>query len=96
MGVPALALGMFIRKKPNKNGIVSVQIIDHSSGNHKLVNTVGSSDNPEVVDTLMVLANQQLMELTGQQPINFEVEKQQELLNLFFNNINEVLLYGRE
>jgi transposase len=96
LGVPAVALGMFIRKKPNKSGVISVQIIDKSSGRYKLIKTVGSSANVTVVDSLMVLAKQQLIELTCQKPLNFEIQKERELLDLFFNSINEVLLYGPE
>jgi transposase len=85
---------MFIRKKLNKSGVVSVQIIDKSSGKYKLIKTVGSSIDSKVVVVLMETAKQELVALTGQKPINFEIEKERELLDLFFNNINEVLLYG--
>ncbi len=36
---------MFVRKKQNKSGVVSIQVIDKSSGKYKVVKTVGSSAN---------------------------------------------------
>ena len=34
---------MFVRKKPNKSGLISVQVIDKSSGKYKVLKTIGSS-----------------------------------------------------
>jgi len=34
---------MFVRKKPNKSGSLSVQVIDKSSGTYKVIKTLGSS-----------------------------------------------------
>ncbi len=96
LGVPALVLGMFIRKKPNKSGVISVQIIDKSSGKYKLIKTVGSTSNEGVLEELMQKAKHELSELTGQKALNFDVDKEQDLLNLFFNSINEVRLCGPE
>ena len=47
LGVPSVlgALKMFIRKKRNKSGILSVQVIDKSSGKYKVLKTIGSSSN---------------------------------------------------
>jgi len=36
---------MYIRKKNNKSGIISIQVIDKSSGKYKVVKTIGSSSN---------------------------------------------------
>lgn len=40
---------MFVRKKPNKSGSVSVQIIDKSDG-YKVVKTVGCSKDPHKIE----------------------------------------------
>jgi len=40
---------MFVRKKKNKSGVISIQVIDKSSGKYKLIKTIGSSaTSPEV------------------------------------------------
>lgn len=87
---------MFIRKKLNKSGVVSVQIIDKSSGKYKLVKTVGSSPDAAEVEQLIWKAKQQLSELTSQPQLNFDIAKEQELVDLFFSSINEIFLYGPE
>jgi len=40
---------MFVRKKQNKSGVISVQIIDKSSGKYKVVKTIGSSSDEKQV-----------------------------------------------
>lgn len=43
MGVPALYLQMFVRKKKNKSGVISIQVIEKSKGKYKVLKTIGSS-----------------------------------------------------
>lgn len=45
---------MFVRKKPNKSGSVSVQVIDKSNG-YRVVKTIGSSDDPDEIQRLVEL-----------------------------------------
>ncbi len=44
---------MFVRRKKNKNGVVSVQIIDKSSGVYRVHQTVGSSRNLDEIERLV-------------------------------------------
>jgi len=48
-----LFLLMFIRKKENKSGSVSIQIIDKSSGKYKVVKTIGSSQTEGELASLL-------------------------------------------
>lgn len=56
---------MFVRKKPNKSGVVSVQIIDKSSGKYKVVKTVGSSADPKQVERLEIIGKQWISQQRG-------------------------------
>jgi len=47
MGVPFVFLRMFLRKKSNKSGSVSVQIISKHRGNYTVEQTIGSSANEQ-------------------------------------------------
>lgn len=49
---------MFIRKKRNKSGSFSVQIIDKSGGKYRVTQTIGSSRNPDKIKRLMLQAEQ--------------------------------------
>lgn len=89
-------LKMFVRKKPNKSGVVSIQIIDKSGGKYRVVKTVGSSGNPVVIDALYKEARQLIPALTGQQALNFDVQQEKRLIDLFYNSITEIRLAGPE
>lgn len=40
---------MFVRKKPNKSGSISVQVLVKSFGNYKVVKTLDSSEEPQEI-----------------------------------------------
>jgi hypothetical protein len=43
---------VFVRKKRNKSGVISIQVIDKSSGKYRLLKTIGSSSVTSEVDRL--------------------------------------------
>ena len=51
---------MFVRKKRNKSGSTSIQIIDKSRGNYRVIHTVGSSRNPVEIERLHKRAHSKL------------------------------------
>lgn len=65
-GVPLLFLGMFIRKKPNKSGSISVQIISKSGGKYHVHKTIGSGKTEQEVNKLYFLAKQELERISIQ------------------------------
>lgn len=58
---------MFIRKKKNKSGSISIQIISKAKGKYKLVKTIGSSSDEEELIILLSKANYELEKIKGQQ-----------------------------
>ena len=60
---------MFVRKKPNKNGLISVQIIDKSSGKYVVRQTVGSSTDLAEIALLIKKGKQEI--LKGQTSLPF-------------------------
>ncbi len=42
---------MFIRRKVNKSGLISVQVIDKSSGKYKVIKTIGSNHDAERIES---------------------------------------------
>lgn len=61
---------MFIRKKNNKSGTISVQIISKEHGRYKLIKTIGCSADPHQIATL-------------EQQGKYEIERIQKQLPLF-------------
>ena len=65
---------VFVRRKKNKSGVISVQIIDKSSGEYQLYRTVGSSADLSEVENLYKAAKQEIEELTGQQKLPYDFD----------------------
>lgn len=58
---------MFIRKKPNASGSLSIQIIQKINGRYKVVKTIGSATTWQEIDKLENLAKQEVERLSGNQ-----------------------------
>lgn len=56
MGVPQYNMGMFIRKKKNRSGTLSIQVIDKVNG-YKVIKTIGVSSDPDVIEQLLEQGN---------------------------------------
>jgi len=62
---------MFVRKKLNKSGLVSVQVIDKSSGKYKVIKTIGSSRELTLIEKLVNDGEQYIIQLTGKKEFDF-------------------------
>ena len=60
---------MFIRKKQNKSGSVSVQIISKARGKYKVIKTIGSSSTDLEIENLIALAKQEIERIESQQKL---------------------------
>lgn len=78
---------MFVRKKRNKSGVISIQVIDKSSGKYKLLKTIGSSDNTIEVDQLYQQGLDFVKHYQGQQTINFFEQDFKETVKESIRNI---------
>lgn len=62
---------MFVRKKPNKSGLVSVQVIDKSQGKYRVVKTIGSSMDSMEIERLVSEGKRYAQKMMGLQEIDF-------------------------
>lgn len=85
-------MGMFARRKQNKSGVISVQVIDKSSGHYKVVKTLGSSANPSVVDDLFAKANHWIQHNSRQRELDFSQEDQ--LVQQVLQSIQSIQIAG--
>ena len=67
---------MFVRKKKNRSGTVSVVIADKSSGKFKELKTIGVSSAPDEIVRLEVKARQWIDEYSGQMTLDFDESAQ--------------------
>lgn len=57
---------MFIRKKLNASGSLSIQVIQKINGRNKILKTIGSATTQQEIDNLVNLAKQEIERLSGQ------------------------------
>ena len=63
---------MFVRKKKNRSGTVSVVVTDKSGGKFRELKTIGVSSDPDEIVRLEVRARQWIDEYSGQQRLDFD------------------------
>jgi transposase len=87
---------MFVRKKPNKSGVISVQVIDKSSGRYVVYKTIGSSSDTNEIIHLVELAKREIEFATRQAAINFTLLQELAFVDTFINQIESIRLQGPE
>jgi transposase len=87
---------MYFRKKRNKSGLISIQIIDKSSGKYKVHKTIGSSADEKEIEILVNQAKNYVLSYGGQMSIDFILGDDQKYFNSIYDNIEQVQLLGPE
>lgn len=77
---------MFARKKPNRSGSVSIQIIDKSRGKYRVVETVGTSCEPSEIEFLWRSAHHKIPALAGQGSFDFTHETDRAIVHALNND----------
>jgi len=85
---------MFVRKKKNKSGVVSVQIIDKSQGRYRVLETIGSSSDSLEVSRLFTEGESWIAAKRGQAILDFSGERQ--LVEGFLERISQIQVKGVE
>ena len=85
---------MFIRKKKNKSGVISIQVIDKSSGKYKLIKTIGRSVNENEIKSLVKQGQAYIEQYKGQSVFDFN--NTDELFSKFISGITQVNVIGSE
>jgi transposase len=83
---------MFVRKKSNPSGVVSVQVIDKSNGTYKVIKTIGSSDKDQEVKEFFKQGEQWVRSQQGIIEIDFA--REQALFESFTQSIQKLQLAG--
>ena len=87
---------MFIRRKMNKSGSTSIQIIDKSSGRYKVLKTIGSSDDIFEIELLYQKAQKGILELKQQKELPFNQLEELQFADSFMNYLQTLNLVGPE
>lgn len=79
---------MFVRKKPNKSGSVSVQVIDKTFG-YQVVKTIGSSHDPDEVEKMFRQGKRWIKRISKDQLKLFPLRtKEEHIIEGFLEKVN--------
>ena len=87
---------MYWRRKKNKSGVVSIQVIDKSSGKYKVIKTIGSSAVEAEIVRFAQKAKEFINCYGGQQQLDFILGDDQRYFKSIYENIQQVQLLGPE
>ncbi len=87
---------MFVRKKKNKSGSISIQIIDKSAGKFNIIKVVGCASNEQQQEDLIHQANEHLDTLTGQRRIDFTFSEDALFLKQLHQGLRKIVVIGPE
>ena len=87
---------VFVRKKLNRNGTVSVQIIDKSTGRYVLYRTVGSAKHSIEIEALVQQGKREILEGSKQIGLPFDQKAEDEFVDTFMDSIDSFFLAGPE
>ncbi len=82
---------MFVRRKQNKSGIVSIQVIDKSSGHYKVVKTIGSSSDIQSIEKLL---GQGELWIKKQKSLEIDFDKVDDLFEHFIDGVKQISIVG--
>lgn len=85
---------MFVRKKKNTSGKISIQVIDKSRGKYSVIKTIGCSDNALEISALLQQAEKWIKDNTGVTELDFANEEK--LFVQVFDSIERLKLVGLE
>ena len=90
---------MFVRKKKNPSGVISIQVIDKSHGKYRVIKTIGSSSDANRIDDLYAQGKQWLAEHLGDRDLFLQAAKEQvekQVIEEFLSRIDSILLNGTQ
>lgn len=91
---------MFLRKKPNASGSISVQIISKANSSYKVIKTIGSGSSEQEIQKLWLLGEQNLERLNIQSNSSssektFSETKSPDFKNATTRTIGPELIFGK-
>ena len=90
---------MFVRRKKNPSGVVSIQIIDKSKGTYRVVKTIGSSSDFLTIETLYQQGKKWISTYLGEQDLFEQSDQEVEerlITEHLLSNIENILLNGTQ
>jgi len=90
---------MFVRKKKNPSGVISVQVIDKSHGRYRVLKTIGSSSDSKTLDILYSHGKRWISDYLGEQDIFEQATKEadeKQVVDFLLSNVENILINGTQ
>jgi transposase len=87
---------MYIRKKKNKSGVISVQIIDKSTGRYRVLQTIGSALELDTIEILYKKAEKEILLIKSQSSLQFTENEENEYIENLMSHFETLSLIGPE
>jgi transposase len=87
---------VFIRKKTNKSGKISIQIIDTSGYKDRLIKTIGCSSDPGQIKKFLIHAREWIAGYTHQQRLYLEFEEDKTFMKGLKEGLSKIQMIGPE
>lgn len=90
---------MFLRRKKNPSGVVSIQVIDKSGGRYRVCKTIGSSSDVSQIESLWKQGQKWILSARGDRDMFAEHERMREekqVTEYLLDNVENVLLNGTQ
>lgn len=94
MGDPQYICRVFIRKKHNKSGSVSIQVLKKEGRKNVLIKSIGSSSDPKQINQLYEEARNYIDQLIGQTKMDLFSKEESDWFDNSFNQISNIALLG--
>jgi transposase len=90
---------MFVRKKKNPSGVISIQVVYKRSGRYRVIKTIGSSSDASTVEALFEEGQKWIAGYQGQQDL-FEQSgldrEESRITEYFLSNVESILINGTQ
>jgi len=90
---------MYVRKKPNRSGSISVVIVDKSGGNTRYLKTIGISSDEKIITELYSQGKKWIAEYGGSHDmfdLQAQEEEERQVADYLLSNIENILLNGTQ
>jgi transposase len=87
---------MFIRRKRNKSGTISIYILEKRNGRQELIKSFGSASNESEIIALEEKARKEIIKLTNQSVFDFEYSADKDHIENLKKSISKVRIVGTE
>lgn len=87
---------MFVRRKKNTSGSVSVYILENQNGKQVLIKSMGSAQIESSIIELEIAARKEIEKLTSQKEIEFDYLQDEQHIKLLRKSIQSVRIVGTE